>query len=593
VIAAAPAQAVPTTISFTGRLKTSAGVVNGNVNLTFKLYDAGTGGTAVWTETHTGVTADTGLVYVDLGSMTTLDSTILNGSQVFLEVTVGTETLSPRLPFNSVPYSVRAGEADDAAKLGGTITASQVITGITGTTGITATPSGNTVTVGLATTGCTTGQVYQYNGSTFGCANQTSYTAGSGIAISGTTISLSTAGCAANQVLQYNGTAFACANEAVTNYTGTAPIMVAGTTISLSTAGCTTGQVFKYNGAAFACAADANTTYTAGTGIFINGTTVSLATAGCAAGNAMKFDGTNWGCGVDANTVYSGTTPIVVAGTTISVMLCPANEILKMNSAGTAYGCAPDDNNTYTNGSGILLNSGVFSTDNTVVARKDAAAGNQSFDSGTLFLDYTNNRVGVNNAAPGTTLDVGGVARASDFVYAVPMTGEVFADPTLCTRGGTTDPTNFQMEVINPPNNAYGPSILDDAHVANTQYDFYCPVYIPVPPGAVVQVTNVTLAFYDGGGDCLIGAEFRTKPFGTSSFGTLISTVFDGASNADFAFLSPGGTPTTKAFPAFTPTTIASNTVSFVHAFTHYDATPTSIDCRYSGVLVDYTVSKP
>jgi len=271
VLASATAGAVPTTVAFTGRLKTSTGVVSGNVDLTFNLYTAATGGTAVWTETHTGVPADTGLVYVDLGSTTALDSSVFTGPQLFLEVIVGSETLSPRLTIGSVPYAVGAAKADTAATLG-TITPGQVVTGVNGIAGVNATMAGNTVTVGLVTTGCANGQVYKFNGSTFACGNEATYTGTNGISVSGTTIGLSTTGCASGQVYKFNGTAWACAADANTTYTAGTGIDITGTTVSLSTAGCVAGEVWKYNGTAFACSPDANsggtiTGVTAGTGL--------------------------------------------------------------------------------------------------------------------------------------------------------------------------------------------------------------------------------------------------------------------------------------------------------------------------------------
>lgn len=260
---AGTAEAVPQTISFTGRLTTSSGPVTGSVNLTFKLFDDPTGGTALWTEVRNGVGANsTGLVFVDLGQVTTLDSTLFTGSTMYLEITVGSETLSPRLAINSVPYAMHTADSDT---LGGTIGAADVITSAAGSGGITATKTGNALAVSLTTTGCSNGQVYKYNGTTFACANDadTVPAAGAGIAVSGSTVSLSTMGCSA-------------------------------------------GYVWKYTGSAWSCQADANTTYTAGPGIAISGTTVGLSTTGCAAGDVWKYDGTAWACVPDAGLTAEG-----------------------------------------------------------------------------------------------------------------------------------------------------------------------------------------------------------------------------------------------------------------------------------------------
>ncbi|MCC7385738.1 MAG: collagen-like protein [Deltaproteobacteria bacterium] len=68
---------------------------------------------------------------------------------------------------------------------------------------------------------------------------------------------------------------------------------------------------------------------------------------------------------------------------------------------------------TYSPGTGITILASTLSVDPAIVARKDAAAGDQAFDTGTLFLDYANNRVGVRTTAPAVELDVTGSIRAS------------------------------------------------------------------------------------------------------------------------------------------------------------------------------------
>jgi hypothetical protein len=118
---ASEAIAVPVTTSFTARIEDGNGPVNGLVNLNFKIYDAATAGTMVWEEMHTGVSANTGLVYVALGSIapTTngLDQTVFTGGARFLEVTVNGDIQSPRVPILSVPYAVRAATADALGSL--------------------------------------------------------------------------------------------------------------------------------------------------------------------------------------------------------------------------------------------------------------------------------------------------------------------------------------------------------------------------------------------------------------------------------------------------------------------------------------------
>jgi hypothetical protein len=320
LLGAAPARAradVPSTISFTGRLTNTSGPVSGSVTLVFDIFDAVTAGHSVWQETHGSVQVTAGLVFADLGGSTTLDATVFDGSDRFLQVTVNGEVLTPRLALGSVPYAIRAGVADAV----GGLDAAQVQARVTGTC-----PAGSSVNA-IAANGTVTCEA----------DNNTTYTGGAGIAVSATAVSLATTGCAA-------------------------------------------GSVWKFNGSTFVCSPDADTTYTGGAGIAVSGTTVSLATTGCAAGSVWKFNGSTFLCSPDADTTYSPGTGISITGTSIAV-------------------------------------------DSNVVARKDAAAGNQAFDGTTLVLDYTSNRVGVGTAAPAAPLDVNGSVRASSFTYTTPRSG--------------------------------------------------------------------------------------------------------------------------------------------------------------------------
>jgi hypothetical protein len=321
LVAVAPASAradVPSTISFTGRLSNTGGPVNGSVTLVFDIFDAVTAGHSVWQETHGSVQVSAGLVFADLGGSTTLDATIFDGSDRFLQVTVNGEVLTPRLALGSVPYAIRAGVADQV----GDLAAGQVQARVTGTC-----PAGSSIS-GIGATGSVTCEA----------DNNTTYTGGAGIAVSATTVSLATTGCAA-------------------------------------------GSVWKFNGSTFVCSPDADTIYTGGAGIAVSGTTVGLATTGCAAGSVWKFNGSTFVCSPDDDTTYTGGTGISIAGTSIAV-------------------------------------------DSNVVARKDAAAGNQAFDGTTLVLDYSNNRVGVGTAAPAAPLDVNGNVRATSYSYSTPKTGD-------------------------------------------------------------------------------------------------------------------------------------------------------------------------
>lgn len=101
---------IPQTMSYQGVLTEANGnPVNGSVSLTFKLYDAATGGTKLWEETQQ-VTVINGLFNVILGSVNPL--TLPFDKPYWLGICVdGGAELTPRIELTSSPYSMTAQSA--------------------------------------------------------------------------------------------------------------------------------------------------------------------------------------------------------------------------------------------------------------------------------------------------------------------------------------------------------------------------------------------------------------------------------------------------------------------------------------------------
>lgn len=106
----AHAQSVPTIISHQGRLLNASNQpVTTNVSVVFAIYDAASAGNQVWTETQSITPDSLGFYETFLGGVTALPSTLPNPS--YLQITVQSETLSPRLQFGSVPFAQKAGSS--------------------------------------------------------------------------------------------------------------------------------------------------------------------------------------------------------------------------------------------------------------------------------------------------------------------------------------------------------------------------------------------------------------------------------------------------------------------------------------------------
>ncbi len=107
---------VPHQINYQGWLgrATDTTGVTGTFDMTFTLYDAETGGTVLWTETHTNVKVTRGVFNVILGSVNPLPADIFTSGSLWLEIKIGDETLLPRKKLVSVGYAIRAIIADTA-----------------------------------------------------------------------------------------------------------------------------------------------------------------------------------------------------------------------------------------------------------------------------------------------------------------------------------------------------------------------------------------------------------------------------------------------------------------------------------------------
>jgi len=91
--------------------------VDGQMNLTFKIYAVPAGGTAIWADDFTDVWVKDGEFEVQLGSQKSLDYdgvdadedpdlNFLSSNQYYLEVLVGGSPMDPRKEILFVPYAI-------------------------------------------------------------------------------------------------------------------------------------------------------------------------------------------------------------------------------------------------------------------------------------------------------------------------------------------------------------------------------------------------------------------------------------------------------------------------------------------------------
>ena len=99
--------AAPQKVNFQGKLTDAAGnPVNASVSMTFKIWDALTGGNALWTETQT-VTVTNGIYNVLLGASNAIDTELTETEALWLGVKVGADAeMSPRVALTPGVYDL-------------------------------------------------------------------------------------------------------------------------------------------------------------------------------------------------------------------------------------------------------------------------------------------------------------------------------------------------------------------------------------------------------------------------------------------------------------------------------------------------------
>ncbi|MBL0122648.1 MAG: collagen-like protein [Betaproteobacteria bacterium] len=209
---------VPQTINYQGYLTNAAGQpVNAPVNLTFRLYTAASGGSAIWTETQSNLSVTNGIYNAVLGSVTPFSLPF--NTPYFLSLQVNSDAeMTVRQPLSAVPYAQRAVTAEALASVA-TVATSQ----LTGTIASAQLPA----TQLLPTAACADKEIPQWNGKAWICAPATgggitSIATGAGltggpITTTGTISLLDTQllpkdACAENQISKWDGKGWVCSS---------------------------------------------------------------------------------------------------------------------------------------------------------------------------------------------------------------------------------------------------------------------------------------------------------------------------------------------------------------------------------------------
>lgn len=103
-----------TLLSYQGRISnptTNVALPDGTFGINFSLFSAASGGTQLWTESRSAL-QERGLITVLLGEVTPLPLPIFDGRDLWLQLQVNGETLSPRQRLAWVAYAINARKAE-------------------------------------------------------------------------------------------------------------------------------------------------------------------------------------------------------------------------------------------------------------------------------------------------------------------------------------------------------------------------------------------------------------------------------------------------------------------------------------------------
>lgn len=106
----------PATIVYQGKLTNADGEPITSASVTFYIYADEEGGSSLWSENHSITADDNGVFTIELGTTSSLSTSIFNGDARYLAIKVGSDAeMTPRQLITSVPYAYSAENIPDGS----------------------------------------------------------------------------------------------------------------------------------------------------------------------------------------------------------------------------------------------------------------------------------------------------------------------------------------------------------------------------------------------------------------------------------------------------------------------------------------------
>jgi len=360
VLSSAAAAAVPLTLSQNGFLTDDQGrPVSAALPFAFNIYLSPDGNDLVWGEDVPDVVVTGGHYSVTLGTNNSLKDVFNSRKDIYLEIVVNGQKVTPRQKIRAVPYALVAGDLvgdihPKSVTAGGKTTIDETgkwvgdTSGFGDVTGVTTTPplggggSSGELTIGVPKAGDSAdGYVSSADWNAFfGLQNRV------------------TAACQADQVagaIAADGTV-ACVSTIATTI---GDISSVATTLPL-TGGRADGDVLL---SLPQCTAASDGYLSAADWSAFNNKQ-SLITGVCAAGSSIRevmADGTVT-CEGDDDTIYAAGAGIGISGAAISLdeTGCEAFDVQKRNVGNSGWECVPDEDTHYSAGAGLVQSGTTF-----------------------------------------------------------------------------------------------------------------------------------------------------------------------------------------------------------------------------------------
>jgi len=210
----AEAQESKDVVTVQARILQNGVPVNADLNLTFEVYTASSGGTLLWSESQSNVPVRNGILAVSLGTASALGGTFKHGfnatSERWLAVKQDGVEIVPRVRLTAVPYAQAAGTAEIASSIwNGTTGTSLTLSGLVGA-GLEQDGSGR-LRISSSAAG---------NGLTGGSGSALAVGAGAGITVSADAVAVNSAALVATGAAEVDGDQLAI-SYAPSNYTRT------------------------------------------------------------------------------------------------------------------------------------------------------------------------------------------------------------------------------------------------------------------------------------------------------------------------------------------------------------------------------------